>query len=186
MAGEKARYMLKRSADATTEALREWEQNGTLERLQGQRLDLSDDSPDWFLHNLLRQEGLGPPVLERAKDLDAAQHAAEQIIERIRRRRAWLSLPEAHCTSGGARAFNEAREAALDEYRAALTELNRGILTYNLTAPSPMHRRGIVVDRAVADAAHELPPLDIPADPPAPVVQPSPLRRVWQQLRRAR
>jgi hypothetical protein len=183
MAGEKARHMLKRAQDSTAEAMREWEENGALRHLHGKRLDLSDDSPDWFVHNLLKHEGLGPPALERAKDLDAAQHEAERIVERIRRRRAWLVRPEARCTPEAVQAFNAARERALDEYRAALTELNRAILTYNLAAPSPLHRRGIIVDAAVESAAREVLPLEVVAAPVTSAPHPGMLGRVWRHVR---
>jgi hypothetical protein len=183
MAGEKARHIVKRAQDSTAEAMREWEQNGALRHLHGKRLDLSDDSPDWFVHNLLKHEGLGPPALERAKDLDAARHEAERIVERIRRRRAWLVRPEARCTPEAAQAFNAAREHALDEYRAALTELNRAILTYNLTAPSPLHRRGIIVDSVVESAARDVLPLEVTVASAAPAPHPGMLGRVWRHVR---
>jgi hypothetical protein len=176
--------MLKRAQDATTSALREWEEQGALRHLHGKPLDLSDDSPDWFIHNLLKHEGVAPPAIERGKDLDAAQQDAERIVERIRRRRDWLVQPAARCTAEGARAFNETRARALEEYRAALNDLNRAILAYNLSVPAPLHRRGILVDRAVETAAREIPPLELAAAPAAPASAPGGVRRLWRKVRR--
>ena len=171
MAGEKARHIMKRAQDSTAEAMREWEENGALRHLHGKRLDLSDDSPDWFVHKLLKREGIAPPLVEQGKDIDAATRQAETILERLRRRRDWLAQPQAGCTAETAQAFNETRARTLEEYGQALTALNRAILNYNLVAPLPMHRRGIIVARAMEDAERAVPPLDVAAFAPAPVPQ---------------
>ena len=185
MAGEKARYLLKKSQDALSTAVRDAEETGELRHLYGQRLDLSDDSPEWFVRKLLKREGVAPPLIERGKDLNVAQQAAEGIVERLRRRRDWLASPQARCTPEQAARFNAMRLAALDEYRGALTDLNRAIRDYNLVAPLPMHRRGYRVERVLDRAGAEIPPLDPAAM--APALAPAParswLRRPWRKRR---
>ncbi len=188
MAGEKARYLLKKSQDALSTAVRDAEETGELRHLYGQRLDLSDDSHEWFVRKLLKREGVAPPLIERGKDLDAAQRAAEEIVQRLRQRRAWLTSPEARCTPEQAARFNDMRLTALDEYRAALIELNRAIRDFNLVAPMPMHRRGYRVERTLERIGTEIPPLDPTAMAPmAPAAGPaharSWLRAPWRKRR---
>jgi hypothetical protein len=185
VAGERAQQIRKAAEDATTSAVHDWQESGELRHLHGRPLDLSDDSPDWLLHRLLKQQGFSLPIIERGRDLDEAQRRAEAIAERLRRRHAWLVRPEARYTPEQARAFNESRQRALDDYRAALVALNRAILDYNLMAPAPLQRRGYLVDQVVADLSREIPPLDEPAPAPAPAA-PSWMRAAWQRLRGAR
>jgi len=186
MAGEKARYIIKKAQDATTAAVQQMEQTHDLRHLYGQPLDLSDDSPDWFVHKLLKREGIAPPLVEQGKDIDMATRQAETILERLRRRRDWLAQPHAGCTAETAQAFNETRARTLEQYRQALTALNRAILNYNLVAPLPMHRRGIIVARAMEAAERAVPPLDVAAFAPAPVAEtpgPSRSRLPWRRRR---
>ena len=185
MAGERAQQIRQAAEEATTAAVNEWQDSGELQHLHGQPLDLSDDSPDWLLHRMLKQQGFSLPIIERGKDLDEAQSRAAAIVERLRRRHAWLVRPEARCTREQAHAFNVSRVRALEEYRTALGELNRAIRDYNLTAPSALHRRGYIVDQVVADVAQEIPPLDEPAPAPAPAAAPSWVRAVWRRTQGA-
>lgn len=189
VAGEKAEQAARAGRDAMSAAIHEAEQTGALRHLYGQPLDLSDDSPEWFARKLLKREGAAPPLVECGKDLDAAQQAAEVIMERVRRRRAWLASPAARCTPVQAEAFNKVRQIALAEYRAALIELNRGIRDYNLVAPLPMQRRGYIVDKLMTRVEQEIAPLDMHAQRMAPAAVPSlpspvllhPLRlRLWR------
>jgi len=163
MSSERVRQMQKAASDATSAVIRDLEESGELRHLHGRRLDLSDDSPEWFAHQLLKREGLTPPIIEQGKEIDAAREAAEAIMQRPRGRRAWLSRPETRATPEDARTFNAARLRALDEYRSALNDLNRAILDFNLVAPSPMHRRGVIVNAAMDAAEKSVPPLDEPA-----------------------
>jgi len=92
-------------------------------------------------------------------------------LERLRRRREWLSGPQARLTPAESSRFNEYRERGLEEYRERLVALNKAILDYNLTAPTPLHRRGVIIDQAVAQAAADILPLEatVAADPPSTV-----------------
>ncbi len=167
MTSERARELRKKSQDATTEMVRAIEQHGELSHLHGRPLDLGEDGPDWFLHRMLKQDGLSLPLLERGKDIDALETETEAIVERPRRHREWLAGWEAGLVLADAAAFNDDRERALDEYRERLIALNKAILDYNLTAPTPLHRRGLIVDRVVARAAAEIAPLEATAPEPA-------------------
>jgi hypothetical protein len=82
-----------------------------------------------------------------------------------------------------ARTFNQARLEALAEYREALNNLNRAIRDFNLAAPSPLHRRGIIVDAALARAEQEIAPL--PETSSGADAQKQPRRNaLWPRLRR--
>lgn len=182
MAGEKARYLRKKADDATTELMRAIQENGELRHLHGQPLDLSDASPDWFVHKLLKREGVAPPAIEQSKELDALQGDAEAMIERLGKRRAWLTDPQSRCTAEQAQAFNELRDRTMEEYRQALVALNRAIRDFNLRAPSPLHRRGYIVDKAVAEAERRVPPLVATSFAPSAASVP-PTRSFWHRLR---
>ena len=183
MAGEKAQYIIKKAQDATTAAVQQMQETDGLRHLYGQPLDLSDDSPDWFVHKLLKREGIAPPLVEQGKDIDAAKQQAEAMVERLRRRRDWLARPASGCTSEAARAFNETRARALEEYGEALTGINRAILSYNLVAPLPMHRRGIILAKAMEAAERAAPPLDESTFAPAPTPQAPRSRLPWRRRR---
>ena len=185
MASERAQQIRQAAEDATTAAVNEWQDSGALQHLHGRPLDLSDESPDWLLHRMLKQQGFSLPIIERGKDLDEAQRRATAIVERLRRRRVWLVRPEARCTPEQVHAFNASRVRALEEYRTALGELNRAIRDYNLTAPPALHRRGYIVDQVVAGLAQEIPPLDEPTSAPAPAAAPSWVRAVWRRCQGA-
>jgi len=175
MASERARELRQRAQDATVEAVRAIEENGELRHLHGRPLDLGDDSPDWFLHRMLKRDDLSLPLIERGKDIDAAARDAAEIVERLRRRRAWLTSPEARLTPAAAGDFNAYRERMLDEYRDGLVALNKAILDYNLTAPSALHRRGVIVAQRVEQATAEIQPLEA-TEPTAALTQPLPWR----------
>lgn len=184
----KARRIRKEAEDATTQAVRAAEETGELRHLYGRPLDLSDNSPEWFAHKLLKREGVAPPAIERARDIDRAQQEAEAILNRLRRRRAWLIDPDVGYTAAQAQDFNRRRASGLEDYRAALAAINRAILDYNLTAPPALHRYGIRVEETMQRTAREIPPL------PAPTAQPTatnesgssqPQRRTfWRRFRR--
>ncbi len=181
---------IKAGQDATSEAMRAWQERGELQHLHGKKLDMGDDSPEWLVNRILKQEGFLPPLIERGQDLDRAQHEADAILDRLRRRREWLLRPEARTTAANVRAFDEARERGLDEYRAALASLNRGIRDYNLVAPAALHRRGIRLDQHLEDVAASIAPLQgvvaVVSRPDEENVKAptTGLRGIWRRLKR--
>ena len=159
--GGGAPFVVKASEDALTVTMRELHERGDLRHLYGRKLDLNDDGPDWLLRRCLRQDGFSHPVVERAYELERARSEADALVERARRRRAWLVNPEARATAADRRAFDTGRLAMLDEYRAALVALDRAIRDHNLTAPAALHRRGLRIDDLVDAAAREIAPLGV-------------------------
>ena len=159
--GGGARFVVEAGEDALTVTMRDLHERGDLRHLYGRKLDLNDDGPDWLLRRCLRQDGFSHPVVERAHELERARREADALVERARRRRAWLVNPEARATAADRRAFDTGRLAMLHEYRAALVTLDRAIHDHNLSAPAALHRRGLRVDDLVDAAAREIAPLDV-------------------------
>src|SRR2546423_4723064 len=69
MAGARAQQIRAAAEDATAAAVTEWQDSGELRHLHGRPLDLSDDSPDWFLHRMLKQQATVPssPITSRPR-----------------------------------------------------------------------------------------------------------------------
>jgi len=187
MAGEQAKQIVKAGQDATAEAMRSWQENGELRHVQGKRLDLADNGPDWLVNHLLKQNDGVPPLIDRGRDLDRLQRETDAIVERLRNRRAWLTGGEAGCAPHLAQAFNESRARGLEEYRKALAALDRAIRDYNLVAPSALHRYGIRVDHTMDQVAREIPPLPVESaastSPDTALEQRRGVPRLWQRLR---
>jgi hypothetical protein len=167
MTNDREQQRRQKVRDVTAAAMSELQETDGLRHLYGQRLDLSDDSPEWFVHQLLKREGLAPPIVEQGHDIDRAKRAAHEMVEKLRARRDWLGRPGGGYTVATAIAFNDARERVLREYRETLQDLNRAIISYNLSAPSALHRRGVRVERSVEQAVRDVPPLPIDTQRPA-------------------
>ncbi len=168
----------KPTEDDIAEAVRASQESGELSHLYGKPLDLSETTSEWLMRRTLQEAGFSHPLLERGKDLDAAQQEAEEIVEEIRRRRAWLTSPEARCTAIQAHRFNEKRLDALEEYRKRLMELDRAILSHNLSVPTTLQRRQIKVDAEVSAAAEAVPRLD----PATDIYRPADRLSTWKRL----
>src|SRR5438876_9689279 len=109
MAGARAPQIRAAAEDATAAAVNEWQDSGALGHLHGRPLDLTDDSPDWLLHRILKQQGFSLPIMEGGRDLDRGQRRAAVIVERRRRGRAWVVGREASCTPEQAHPSNDER-----------------------------------------------------------------------------
>lgn len=177
------------SADAELGRLvEEAHRSGELEHLYGKPLDLEDDSPEWFARKMLKDAGFTHPLVDRAREIDAARQEAEEPVLRLRERYARLAGSSARPNADVARRFNERRQEGLDEYRRRLVDLNRAIRDYNLSAPSSMHRRAIEVEGVVRAAADEVPPLTVagPQMEPPKEKPPTRFRRLLRRTRRDR
>jgi hypothetical protein len=159
MPSEKMKRIMRETDEASAEFVRRAEETGELRHLYGKPLELDDD-PDWLITRVLKQEGHTHPLLDRARDLEEPERLAQQVIERLHRRRARLSRPDARTRPEDVRSFNEARLAALEEYAERLRSLNRAITNYNLALPTALHRLPVRVEEAVSKAAEDVPPLE--------------------------
>src|SRR5438309_10827352 len=91
---ERVRRMRRRAEEETSDAIRRMEESGEIRHLHGRPLQLNDD-PEWLAARVLKQAGFTHPVLERARDLDEPTQAAEDVLDRLRRRRAALTQEDA-------------------------------------------------------------------------------------------
>ena len=165
---ERIKSMFQKADERTGEVMQQIHESGELRHLYGKPLRLDDD-PDWLVTRTLKSQGFSHPVLERAKELDTPRLAAEDVIERLARRRAWLTDPRSRSTVEDAWEFNALRQRRLDEYREKLRELNSVIRGFNLGVPMTLHHRPILVDEAVSRAEAAIPPLQQPTgSDPAP------------------
>lgn len=156
---ERLRRMRRDADHAIGEAMRRAHASGELRHLHGQPLHLDDD-PDWLATKVLKSQGFSHPLIEAARDLDEPRREAEAVLERFRRRRQWLTTAESRATITQIQTFNESRERMLGEYRDRLRTLNSAIQDYNLTAPTALHQIPVRIDRAVEQAAREVPEID--------------------------
>src|SRR5947209_1900023 len=130
---EPRKSLSERNIGGEVEAMiRSLEESGELRHLHGKPLDLSDDSPNWFIARALKRNGFSHPLLERAREVDAAEAEADGFLDRLRERR---SRQEDSGTPDAAGAFNDALPHLLNDYRRTLEALHTAIRVFNLAAP---------------------------------------------------
>ena len=138
-------------------AVRRWEESGELRRLRGQPIDLSEDSPEWFINRLLKKEGVTHPLLERGRDVETMRSEADAVAQRMRT--LGRNMAQEPQTDSAIRSFNQLRNRMLDDYRRRLLALNRGVVAFNLTVPDALHKRQVSVNDLVRQLADEVPAL---------------------------
>lgn len=152
--------LIKTAEEAIADLVARLERSGELQHLYSQPLDLSDTSPNWFMHRLLKREGFSHPVLELGKELDVAIASRLQIVDQLRdQRRRLLSRPGGY-TGTQAEGFNAVREFTMHKYREVLKDLNRAIRDHNVVVPLLLQRRPFVADEEVERFAQQVPPVD--------------------------
>jgi DnaJ homolog subfamily C member 28 len=118
----------------TDEQIRRAMQEGQFEDLpgQGRPLQLDEDpfeDPDWRLaHHMLRSAGYSLPWIETRREIEA-----DLAAHRLEIQRAW----ERHQSAAVDTDLTHQRwDQAQVNFREAIAELNKRILSYNLEAPS--------------------------------------------------
>jgi hypothetical protein len=180
MARERLRKRREAALEAEDQLVAEAAEAGALESFHGQPLDLSDDSPTWFMNRLLRREGVSHPLIERGRDIDEAARELWQILEPVRRRRETLSQARIEPSEREVATFNGRREQVLAEVRERLPALNRLIRDHNLMVPDALHRRTVPVEETMTRLEAELPALEHrpPEDSTRPARRTGRLRRL--------
>ena len=84
-----------------------------------------------------------------AKEIRTEFERAEAKLERLRRRGRALRARRPPPSANEKRAYNASVEKAAVDYEQTLRELNRKILTLNLTTPEAMHRPLFEVEKLV-------------------------------------
>lgn len=157
------RYHGKRFADHIEEQIREAEERGAFRNLPGLGQPLNLDTNPYagekaLGYSLLKSNGYLPAEIELAREISSEE---ERLVARraalskrgrdLRRRRIAPFASEK-------RAYNNSVEKALVEYETTLSELNRKILTLNLSTPASMHRSPFDVEQMVRGFRAECPP----------------------------
>ncbi|HEU5090263.1 MAG TPA: DUF1992 domain-containing protein [Roseiflexaceae bacterium] len=92
----------------------------------GKRLRTDDDvnvpPEDRLAHRMLKSHGFAPPWMEAMRDINTERARIEEWLTRTNAR--WGKMLEAN------------RASARREYRAMLTDLQRMVMNYNLSAPA--------------------------------------------------
>ena len=152
----------KRFFDYIEEQLREAEERGLFRDLPGMgqplKLDTNPYAGEKALgYSLLKNNGVLPAEIEQAQEI-------ERELERLTARRTTLSRRGQDLRrrrvppfASEKRAYNTSVNNALAEYETALRELNRKILTHNLSTPPSMHRAPLDAEKMTREFHEECP-----------------------------
>lgn len=150
------KYQGRRYADFIDEQIREAQERGAFDNLEGfgKPLKLEENvyTGDRAMgYNLLKSNGYAPAEVELFKDIRSERERIEAKLAKLQYRGKTLRSRRIPPFLSEKRAFNSAVEKAASEYEQALQEINRKTLTLNLIAPIPMHQALLSVEQLVRD-----------------------------------
>jgi DnaJ homolog subfamily C member 28 len=156
ISADEVRRRNKRYRDYVEEQIREAQERGDFSNLPGagKPLNLDDDTyagDKAAGYHLLKNNGFAPAEVELAKEIRTERERAEAKLTRVRHQGKILRARRVAPFASERRAFNNSVEKAASEYDRTLRELNRKILTLNLTAPAAMHLPMLEVERLVQE-----------------------------------
>jgi DnaJ family protein C protein 28 len=159
------RWRGKRYRDYVEELIQEAQERGEFSNLpgMGKPLNLEDDSyagDNAMAYHLLKSNGFAPAEIELAKEIRTERERAEAKLAKIVHQGKVLRARRVPPFASERRAFNVAVEKAAAEYEKTLRELNRKILTLNLTAPPIMHQPLLAVEPLVRQFRESCPLFD--------------------------
>jgi DnaJ family protein C protein 28 len=149
------RFHGRRFADHIEEQIRAAEERGDFRNLRGLGQPLNLESNPYagekaLGYSLLKNNGYLPLEVELARDISRELERLEFRRDALSRQGRDLRRRRVPPFASEKRAYNHAVGKALTEYEAKLRELNRKILTLNLSAPAPMHRPSLEVEQMVS------------------------------------
>jgi len=145
----------RRYRDYIEEQLAEAQERGEFDNLPGSGKPLHFDDDDFYAgdkalaYGLLKSHGYAPAEVELAKEIRSESERAEAKLERLRQRGRALRARPSPPSANEKRVYNASLEKTAIEYEQTLRELNRKILTLNLTTPLAMHRPLFEVEKLV-------------------------------------
>ena len=144
----------KRFNDYIEEQIRAAEERGEFRNLRGLGQPLNFDVNPYAGENalgysLLKNNGYAPAEIELAREIRQEQECLDAQRASLSRRGRELRHRQIPPFASEKRAYNNAINKALTEYEAKLSELNRKILTLNLTTPASMHQPPLKVKEMV-------------------------------------
>lgn len=148
--------------DYIEEQLAEARERGDFDNLKGQgqplKLDKNVYAGDKALaYSLLKNNDMAPPEIERSKEIDAELARADALLATLRHRRDSLRLRLGGAFASDRRAYNLLRDKTQERYTQALRAINSNILSLNIIAPPPLHRRLLDVDARLRAFHEEFP-----------------------------
>ncbi|HZO72236.1 MAG TPA: DUF1992 domain-containing protein [Ktedonobacteraceae bacterium] len=160
------RWRGKRFYDHIDEIIHEAQERGEFTNLKGtgQPLHLEDDSyagDRAMAYRMLKNNGFAPPEIELANEVRKERERAEAKLSRIVHWGESLRNRRVPPFANEKRSFNAALEKAVAEYDQSLRELNRKILTLNLSTPSAMHQPMLEVEHLVKQFRETCPPFEV-------------------------
>lgn len=163
---EPGRWRGKRFYDYIDEIIHEAEERGEFTNLKGtgQPLQLEDDSyagDKAMAYRLLKNNGVAPPEIELANEVRKERERVEAKLSKIVHWGETLRNRRVPPFSSEKRSFNAALEKAIAEYDKSLRELNRKILTLNLSTPSAMHQPLLEVESLVKQLRESCPLFEV-------------------------
>jgi DnaJ family protein C protein 28 len=160
-----AKYRGKGFHDYIEEIMHEAMERGDFDNLPGAGKPLHLGDEDLFAedkaaaYRVLKNNGFAPPEIELLKEIRRERDSLDQKVERLRARGDALRQRAVPPFESEKRAYNTALDQAIRDYDAKLRELNRKILTLNLTVPPSMHLPMIEVEKLVSHFRELCPPV---------------------------
>lgn len=156
------KYRGKRYVDYIDEQIQEAQARGEFDNLPGFGKPLNlDDNPysgeKALAYSLLKHNNYAPPEVELAKEIRTEFEKAQKKLEKLRHKRHILATRRISPFGSEKRAFNHALEQAITDYDTLLRELNRKILTFNLSTPVAMHMSFFEVEKLVQQFRNSCP-----------------------------
>lgn len=156
------RYRSQRFSDYIEEQIRAAEERGEFRNLRGMgqplNLDVNPYAGEKSLgYSLLKSNGYAPPEIELAREIRQEQERLDARLTALSKRGRELRRRRVPPFESEKRAYNNAVKRALAEYEARLRDLNRKILTLNLSAPPAMHRPLFDVEKLLSQFRESCP-----------------------------
>ena len=160
------KYRSKQYRDYIEEQIHEAQKRGDFDNLPGtgKPLNLDDNSysGDRALgYSLLKSNGYAPREVELSREIRTAAERAETKLAKIRHQGQTLRTRRVPPFPSEKLSFNASLEKSLNEYERTLRDLNRKILTLNLTVPVAMHLPMFEVERRVQEFRDACPPFAV-------------------------
>jgi len=151
-----SKYRGKHYHDYLDEQIRQAQERGEFDNLRGSGKPLKLDGNPYAGENamgygLLKSNGFAPAEIELANEIRRELERVEAKLAKLRHQSRTLRARRVPPFASERQAFNLAVKKAAAEYESTLRDLNRKILTLNLTAPAPMHQPLLEVDKLVQD-----------------------------------
>jgi DnaJ homolog subfamily C member 28 len=148
------------------ERIREAEARGDFENLAGagKPLSLEDDheaGEKALGYHLLKSNGYIPFEIELLKEVRVERARVDAKLKQVLHQRKALLNRRVPPFASEKRAFNASVKKAAQEYEKALRDLNRKILTVNLSTPLTMHQPLLQVEKLLQEFQEACPPFPL-------------------------